>query len=185
MASSELTELLRRAQEGDGEAADALFAESYRMLTQLARARLRRHVRTPTLDTSSLVHEAYLRFVSAGRLTIADSTHFRRWAGRAMRSVIVDIARRRLAERRGGGVEHLTFTGSLPIAQAGGDAFVVRVHEALETLAQVDARAAEVVQLRYFAGMTEPEVAEALGIGERTVRRDWEKARLLLADLLG
>ena len=74
MASSELTELLRRAQEGDGEAADALFAESYRMLTQLARARLRRHVRTPTLDTSSLVHEAYLRFVSAGRLTIADST---------------------------------------------------------------------------------------------------------------
>ena len=179
-----LTVLLRRAQEGDADAADALFRESYQMLAQLARARLRRHVRTPTLDTSSLVHEAYLRFVSSGRLTIEDGTHFKRWAGRAMRSVIVDIARRRLAERRGGRAEHLTFTGNLPVPDSGGDAFVVRVHEALDALALVDARAAEVVQLRYFAGMTEPEVAETLGIGERTVRRDWEKARLLLAELL-
>ena len=184
MGEPDLTTLLQRAQDGDAEAADAVFTESYRLLTQLARARLRRHARTPTLDTSSLVHEAYLRFVSAGRLAITDSTHFRRWAGRAMRSVIVDMARRRLAERRGGRAEHLTFTGSLPVPASGGDAFVVRVHEALETLAQVDARASEVVQLRYFAGMTEPEVAEALDIGERTVRRDWEKARLLLAEML-
>lgn len=185
MAAGELTTLLRRAQQGDAEAADVLFSESYQVLRQLARARLRGHARSATLDTSALVHEAYLRFVSAGRLEIVDSVHFRRWAGRAMRSVIVDMARKRLAERRGGGADHLTLTGDLPVAADHGDAFIVRVHEALTTLAEVDARAAEVVQLRYFAGMTEPEVAEALDIGERTVRRDWQRARALLAELLG
>jgi RNA polymerase sigma factor (TIGR02999 family) len=126
----------------------------------------------------------YLRFVSAGRLSITDSVHFRRWAGRAMRSVIVDMARRRLAERRGGGLERIIVTGSLPVAAPETEDFILRIHDALDTLSAVDPRAAEVVQLRYFAGMTEPEVAEALGSSERTVRRDWEKARLLLAEML-
>lgn len=178
-----LTGLLQRAQAGDAEAADALFRESYPLLQRLARARLRAHVRTPTLDTSSLVHEAYLRFVSAGRLRIA--AHFRAWASRVMRSVIVDLARRRQAGRRGGDLARITLAGDLPVEAPGGKDLILRVHEALDTLAQADPRAAQVVELRFFAGMTEAEAAEVLGITERTVRRDWDKARLLLSEMLG
>ncbi len=183
--AGDLTDLLHRARDGDAVAADAVFAESYPMLQRMARARLRAHVRTPTLDTGSLVHEAYLRFVASGRLRVEDRLHFQRWAARAMRSVIVDVARRRLAERRGGDDVRVVFTADLPVA-ADPDAedLVMRVHEALERFPARDARAAQVVELRFFAGMTEPEVAEALGVTDRTVRRDWEKARLLLAGML-
>jgi RNA polymerase sigma factor (TIGR02999 family) len=181
----DLTSLLHRAQAGDAAAADALFAESYPLLQRMARARLRAHVRTPTLDTGALVHEAYLRFVSSGRLRIEDRLHFQRWTGRVMRSVIVDMARRRLAERRGGDVVRVSLTSDLPVAvDTAAQDLVVRVHEALEHFPERDARAAQVVELRFFAGMTEPEVAEALGVTDRTVRRDWEKARLLLAGML-
>ncbi len=180
----DLTALIHRAQQGDAAAADALFAESYPALQRLARIRLSAHQRTPTLDTGSLVHEVYLRFVSSGRLRIEDRVHFQRWAGRAMRSVIVDLARRRLAERRGGGADRISLSSDLPLAAPEGDEVVVRVHEALSAFPERDARAAQVVELRFFAGMTEPEVAEALGVTDRTVRRDWEKARLLLSAML-
>jgi len=181
----DLTTLLHRAQAGDAAAADALFAESYPLLQRMARARLRAHARTPTLDTGALVHEAYLRFVSSGRLRIEDRLHFQRWTGRVMRSVIVDMARRRQAERRGGDAVRVSLTSDLPAAvDAAAQDLVVRVHEALENFPERDARAAQVVELRFFAGMTEPEVAEALGVTDRTVRRDWEKARLLLAGML-
>jgi RNA polymerase sigma factor (TIGR02999 family) len=180
----DLTALIHRAQQGDSAAADALFAESYPALQRLARVRLSAHRRTPTLDTGSLVHEVYLRFVSSGRLRIEDRVHFQRWAGRAMRSVIVDLARRRLADRRGGGADRISLSSDLPVAAPEGDEMVVRVHEALSAFPKRDARAAQVVELRFFAGMTEPEVAEALGVTDRTVRRDWEKARLLLSAML-
>lgn len=185
MAAGELTLILRRAQQGDAAALDALFDECYPLLSRLARARLRAHERTPTLDTGSLVHEAYLRFVSAGRLQIEDSLHFRRWAARVMRSVVVDLARRRNAERRGGGAARLTLSAELPAAALDGEDLIVRLHDALEAFAGIDPRAAQVVELRYFAGMTEPEVAEALGVTDRTVRRDWQKARLMLGEMLG
>jgi RNA polymerase sigma factor (TIGR02999 family) len=185
VATVAITALLARARQGDQEAADEIFAESYPLLSRLARARLRAHVRTPTLDTGSLVHEAYLRFVAAGRLHIEDGLHFRRWAARVMRSVIVDIARKRQAERRGGRLARVTLTGDLPVAaHPRGEDQILRVHEALDALAAVDPRAAQVVELRYFAGMTETEAAAALGITDRTVRRDWEKARLMLAEML-
>ena len=184
MADGELTIILRRAQAGDVAAIESLFAECYPLLRQLARARLRAHQRTPTLDTGSLIHEAYLRFVSAGRLRIEDSLHFRRWAARVMRSVVVDMARRRNAGRRGGGAPRVALTDDLPVAAGEGADLVLRVHDALDAVAAVDARAAQVVELRYFAGMTEPEVAEALGVTERTVRRDWQKARLMLGEML-
>lgn len=182
----DLTALLHRAQDGDADAVNALFSESYPLLTRLARARLRPHVRTPTLDTSSLVHEAYLRFVSAGRLRFEDRVHFQRWAGRVMRSVIVDLARKRRSDKRGGAAEHVTLTSDLPVASHGGSHdLVLRVHEALARFPERDARAVQVVELRFFAGLNDGEVAEALGVTSRTVRRDWEKARLLLADMLG
>lgn len=99
----DLTNLIHRAQQGDPHAADALFDATYRDLRRIARQRLRAGGRQTFLDTGSLVSEAYLRFAEAGRLAIEDRIHFMRWAGRVMRSVIVDFARRRGADRRGGG----------------------------------------------------------------------------------
>jgi len=181
----QLTTLLQRAGEGDSDAADAVFAASYPVLRRIARARLRGHVRTPTVDTGLIVHEAYLRFVNAGDLRIEDEVHFRRWASKVMRSVIVDLVRRRKALRRGGDVEDVTLSTDLALPSAGrGEDLVLRVHEALTAFAEVDARAAQVVEMRFFAGMTEVEVAAALGVTDRTVRRDWERARLMLAEML-
>jgi RNA polymerase sigma factor (TIGR02999 family) len=184
VTSGDLTRILHQVRDGDAAAVNALFEAAYPVLSQLARARLRAHVRTPTLDTASLVHEVYLRFVSSGRLRLEDGLHFRRWVSKVMRSVIVDLARRRLADRRGGGLAPVTLTTDLDV-KTGHDAdLIVRVHEALTTFAEVDPRAAHVVEMRFFAGMTEVETAEALGVTERTVRRDWDRARLMLREML-
>ena len=177
-----LTELSQRAQEGDGAAADALFAATYEDLRKLARARLRG--RSGTLDTSSLVHESYLRFAASGHLRLQDRVHFVRWAGRVMRSVIVDFARRRKASRRGGDVVRVTLTEPLALSRRPPEDEILSVHRALDKIAERDARMAEVVELRYFGGLTDAEIASSLGITDRTVRRDWEKARLLLREAL-
>ena len=179
-ADADLTELIRRASHGDQEAADALFSATYDDLHQLARARLRGGGRNTLLDTSSLVQESYLRFAQAGRLRIEDRVHFMRWAGRVMRSVIVDFARRRLTERRGGDAAQVTLTERLAAGQTPPEEEILSVHEALEKIGRFDARLVQVVELRYFGGLTDAEAAEALGVTDRTIRRDWEKARLLL-----
>ena len=103
-----------------------------------------------------------------------------------MRSIIVDLVRQRQAERHGGGALHLTLTGDAmeQAALPAGEEHILRVHEALEELAKVDQRMARVVEMRYFAGLSDAEIASALDVGERTVRRDWEHARLLLAKAL-
>ena len=98
-----------------------------------------------------------------------------RWAGRVMRSVIVDFARRRHAERRGGDAAHITLTTQIDERIPNGAIEILRVHEALDEIASLNARMAQVVEMRYFGGMTEPEIAEALGVTDRTVRRDWRK----------
>jgi RNA polymerase sigma factor (TIGR02999 family) len=174
-----LTQLIHRAQDGDAAAADALYASTYADLCRLARLRLRSCRRHTLLDTGALVHESFVRFAEARQLTLEDRIHFMRWASRVMRSVIVDFARRRLAVRRGGGAARVTFDVELT-ASADGEQEILGVHEALERIATLDARLAQVVEMRYFAGLTEPEIARALGVTERTVRRDWCKARLLL-----
>jgi len=175
-----LTDLIHRAEKGDAAAADRLFAATYADLRKLARQRLARDRRNTLLDTTSLVHESYVRFATAGTLHLEDRVHFLRWAGHVMRSVIVDFARRRSAVRRGGGVAHITITTGLADGRAGSAEEILGVHEALEEIAAFDPRLAQVVELRYFGGLTEPEIAQALGVTDRTVRRDWEKARLLL-----
>ena len=182
-APAPLTQLIHRAQHGDRDAADALYAATYADLRRLARARLRAHSRHTLLDTGSLVHESYVRFAEASRLKIEDRLHFMRWAGQVMRSVIVDFARRRLAGRRGGGAARVTFDVD-QVAAAGGEEEILGVHQALERIGTVDPRLTQVVEMRYFGGLTEPEIAQALGVTERTVRRDWQKARLLLREAL-
>ena len=165
---------------------DAYFDATYRELRRLARARLRGGGRDALLDTTALVHEAYLKLSSSAGLRFADRQRFLVYASRVMRSVIVDLARQRQTDRRGGQARHLTLTGDV-IEQAGvpaDEAHILGVHEALQAMARQDARMAQVVEMRYFGGMRDAEIAAALGIGERTVRRDWELARLFLAEAL-
>jgi len=178
-----LTQLIHRAQQGDPDAADALYASTYADLCRLARARLRSGSRHTLLDTGSLVHESYVRFAESGHLRLENRLHFMRWAAQVMRSVIVDFARRRLAGRRGGGAARVTFDVELLAAPAGEEE-ILGVHQALDCIAAVDPRMTDVVKMRYFGGLTEPEIAQALGVTERTVRRDWQKARLLLREAL-
>jgi RNA polymerase sigma factor (TIGR02999 family) len=127
------------------------------------------------------VHEAYLRFVSAGQLRAQDRRAFFAYASQVMRSVIVSSVRDRLAQKRGGGQSPLTLSTELGANIAGDEETILRVHEALEVLEQADPRLAQVAQMRYFGGYSEQEIAETLEVTERTVQRDWEKARAILA----
>jgi RNA polymerase sigma factor (TIGR02999 family) len=179
-STTTVTELLTLARSGDPSAADAAFAAVYDELRRLARARLRPHRAMTLLDTTSLVHECFLRMAGSNAVPIEDRRHFFAYAARVMRSVIVDFARARQAERRGGDAEHLALDTDLSDKVAAPEHDVLRVHEALDVLAKADARLAQVVELRYFGGLSEAEIATTLDISERTVRRDWEKARLLL-----
>jgi RNA polymerase sigma factor (TIGR02999 family) len=181
---AELTDLIRRASQGDAAADKAAFDLLYGDLRRLARARLARSGRNTLLDTTSLVNEAYLRLARAEGLRPQDRHSYLAYASRAMRSIIVDFVRSRSAERRGGGSGRVTLNTEVGDNLSGGEEEILRVHEALEELASVDARVVQVVEMRYFAGLTQQEVATALGITERTVRRDWEKARLMLAAAL-
>lgn len=183
-AADDLTRLLEAARAGDAEAGRRAYALVYRDLHALAHAKLRAHRTMSLLDTTALVHESYLRLLGDGRLDLDGRRHFFAYAARVMRSVIVDTARARLAARRGGGLPDLTLDTEAAISEGGDDATVVRVDDALADLAKVNPRLAEVVEMRYFGGLTEAEIAEALGVSDRTVKRDWEKARLLLAAAL-
>jgi RNA polymerase sigma factor (TIGR02999 family) len=179
-----LTDLIHRAQVGDEAALRSVFDATYDELRAIARARLSSGGRGTFLDTTSLVHESYLRLANVGRLQIEDRQHFLRYASHAMRSVIVDFVRERLAQRRGGDALHITLDTHIGDTTSAGENEILRVHDALAELAQYDARLVQVIEMRYFAGMTEAESADALGVTDRTVRRDWQKARLLLAHAL-
>jgi RNA polymerase sigma factor (TIGR02999 family) len=181
---NQLTELLGRLHAGDPEARNALFAAAYEELHRLARSRLRDGGRDTVLDTTCLVHEAYLRFVSAGELRAEDRRAFFAYASQVMRSVIVNSVRERIAQKRGGDWRPLKLSTDLAANVVDREDTVLKVHAALEDLEKADPRLAEVAQMRYFGGYSEQEIAETLDITERTVRRDWEKARLLLAALL-
>ena len=181
---NQLTELLGRMQAGDPRAGDALFAAAYAELHRLARARLRDGGRDAVMDTTCLVHESYLRFVHAGELRAEDRRAFFGYASQVMRSVIVNTVRDRIAEKRGGQGRPLTLSTSLAANLAGGEDTILKVHEALADLEKADPRLAQVAQMRYFGGYSEQEIAETLGVTERTVQRDWEKARLILAAAL-
>ena len=181
---SELTTLLAAARQGDTAAAGQAFSLMYDDLRRMARSRLRQHQTMTLLDTTALVHESYLKLVGAHGLPTEDRHHFFAYAARVMRSVIVDFARARLAERRGGEAVHLALDTEISDRIAAPEDDLLRVHEALDVLAQADPKLAQIVELRYFAGLTEVEIAELLGQSERTVRRSWDKAKLLLTAAL-
>ena len=177
----QVTSLLLAVGRGERVALGELYALLYPELRRLAHAKVRRSGDMTLLDTTSLVHESYLRFEKSGALAIGDRAQFMAYAARVMRSVVVDTIRSRQAERRGGDAVHVELDEEHAASACDPrENEVLRVHESLAELAAIDARLVQVVEMRYFAGMTESEIAEVLGLGVRTVARDWEKARLFL-----
>jgi len=178
---TQLTELLERVRAGDDAARNSLFAAAYPELHCLAKARIRDHNRQVSLDTTGLVHETYLRFVTAGELRVQDRRAFFAFASQVMRSVIIDSVRDRLRQKRGGDWVPISLSTQLEANLASDEEMILKVHEAMEVLQETEPRLAEVAQMRYFGGYSEKEIAETLEVTVRTVQRDWEKARLILA----
>ena len=176
----DITGILAAAKRGDIDAEALLFSRLYEDLRHLAHQRLRRSRPCTLLETTALVHETYLRLHRAGYLQISDRSHFLAYAARAMRSVVVDFVRKSVSAQRDFDPNALPDPASL----LAGEDEILRVDQALHQLAQVSERLVKVVEMRYFAGMKEAEIAEALSLTERTVRRDWDKARMLLSATL-
>ncbi len=173
------TELLHAAGEGDRSALDALFARVYEELHRLAH-----HVRggraaQPTLNTTALVHEAYLKLVPSSFQDWQSREHFFRVAARAMRQVLLNAAKARRAQKRGGGDFAVTLGDSIQSAPVR-PAELIALDEALDRLAMLDPRSAEIVELRYFTGLTVEETAEVLRVSTPTVKRSWRTARAWL-----
>lgn len=183
-SSSDITGLLEQVRAGDPVARDLLFSSAYGDLRRLARARMRGAGCRDFLATTVLVHECYLRIAGAPGLRAADRKSFFAYASTVMRSVIVEDVRARMTARRGGAVTIIPLDTGLELGPSGGEDLILRVHEALLELEQADERLGQVVQLRFFGGFDEGEIAQTLGISERTVRRDWEKAKLILVEVM-
>jgi RNA polymerase sigma factor (TIGR02999 family) len=179
VAMTDVTELIAAARAGDTRAEEQLFSLLYNDLRVLAHSRLRRSKPCTLLDTTALVHEAYLKLHQARYVSVADRAHFLAYAGRAMRCIIVDFIRDQGSLQR-----EDRDANALPNPPQQQQHEILRIDQALRELANLNARLVQVVEMRYFAGMTETEVAEALSLTERTVRRDWEKARRVLAATL-
>jgi RNA polymerase sigma factor (TIGR02999 family) len=177
----ELSALIDRTDAGDGAARDELFSRLYDELRRLAHKRLTFAARNTLLDTSALLHETYLRMAKSNDLRFEDHGRYFAYASQVMRGVVVDFARARASQRRGGGRAMVTLNTDIVHAAAADERQILRIHEALDELLCIDERMVRVVEMRYFAGLTEQEVALALGVTDRTVRRIWEKARYLLA----
>ena len=183
----EVTRLLGAARDGDGEAMNRLMALVYQELRAIARRQLRRRRPHQTLDTSALVHEAYLKLVDQQGTTFEDRAHFFSVAGVTMRHILVDAARRRAAKKRGGDAVRVATDDLQSPLEADAESRAVDVlalDQALTALAARSERLSQLVELRYFAGLSDEELAERLGLSDRTVRREWRKARAFLFDAL-
>jgi RNA polymerase sigma factor (TIGR02999 family) len=173
---TDVTQLLHAARTGDREALDQLLPVVYDELRVMAARQLRRERGARTLQATALVHEAYMKMVGGGAIDAADRAHFLAIAARAMRQVLVDQARKRKASKRGGAWARTTL-GDADAAIDFDASEMLALDSALESL---DPRQRQVVEYRFFAGLEEKEIAEVLGVTDRTVRRDWVKARAWL-----
>jgi len=177
-----LTLTLRAAHAGDRAAADRVYAELYPDLLKIARARLRAHQPNTLLDTQALVHESFMRFIGGQKLQIDDRHQFFTYAAKMMRNIIIDFARRKQAERRGGDLERVTLDTAVEGVQGidGKLADVLDVDRVLGELEALDPKLAQVVEMRYFGGYEDTEIAEVMAITDRSVRRYWNKARAFM-----
>jgi RNA polymerase sigma factor (TIGR02999 family) len=179
-AGGDVTHLLRMAREGDEQALHRVVPLVYDDLRRVARRQLSRERPGHTLEATALVHESYMRLVGNLPLDAVDRAHFLAIAARSMRQVLIDHARHMAARKRGSGWQATTLTGRFPATAMAADELL-----ALDAaLSGLEPRQRQVVECRYFAGMEETEIALALGVSERTVRRDWVKARAWLYSAL-
>lgn len=181
--TSEATQLLIDWTDGDKEAVDALFPLVYEELREIAHYRLQQLRPGDTIQTTALVHDAYLRLTDHTRLDWSDRAHFLALASRAMRNILVDYARRRNAQKRGGGAPHFSLAKQQIGTHQGVELFI-SLDQALTRMAALDERLCRVVECRFFAELRDRETAQALGVSVRTVRRDWAKAKAWLYDAL-
>jgi RNA polymerase sigma factor (TIGR02999 family) len=179
----EITELLQAWREGDEDALTELMPRVYRRLKEIAGHLMRRERKEHTLETTALVHEAYLRLFDYERISWRDRTHFFAMCARIMRRVLVDHARAHGSEKRGGGARRVE-TGELRNLTNGRAPQLVALDEALQELAHHDAQKARIVELRFFGGLEREEIAEVLGISSATVTRRWRSARAWLLNYL-
>lgn len=173
-----LSELIETAERGDQSAADALFSALYTELHRVAKRELARQGVPVSLSATTLLHQAYIELAAKDGVVFPDRARFMAYASRVMRGLIIDHARNRGAQKRGGQF-HITSTGSA-LEQPADDRELMRIGEALDELAKVDAPLAEIVDMKFFCGFTFAEIAAMKGISERTAQRQWEKARIYL-----
>ena len=176
---SDVTQILDRAQQGDPNAAEELLPVVYEELHKLAAHRMASEAAGHTLQPTALVHEAWLRLVRTPDQTWQNRAHFFRTAAECMRRILIDHARRKQQVRHGGGLERVSL-GGIDIADDHDWQRLLNVNEALDRLAVQDATKAQIVKLRFFAGLENREIAEMLGISERTVERAWRFAKAWL-----
>lgn len=181
--SQDTTTLLQAVRAGDRDAFDSLFALAYDELRRAAHQRLSRNRPGETLNTTVLVHEAYVRLVDGARAEPVDRAHFLALASRAMRFVLIDHVRSGAAEKRGGGLVNVSFD-DVQIAAPSSGSDLLALNEALEKLSEYSPRLGQVVEYRFFGGLTYEEIAAATGASVPTVKRDWVRARAWLFDAM-
>jgi RNA polymerase sigma factor (TIGR02999 family) len=182
---STIPELVSAADGGDAGATRELFAALYQELHALAEHHLRRRGSHLTISTTTLLHEAYLRLSERDGARFPDRQRFLAYASKAMRGLVIDYARARRARKRGGGVEITRLDDERDAGAAAPDADLERLGDAMERLTALDAELAQLVDLHFFAGFSLVEIAALRGSSERTVQRDWRKARALLQRVAG
>jgi RNA polymerase sigma factor (TIGR02999 family) len=175
----EITNLLVAHRDGDREAFEQLVPLVYEDLRRIARRQLARHRVRGTLNTTALVHEAYLKLVDQTRVEVNDRNHFYAIAARAMRQIIIDYARKRTAQKRGGGRTPISLD-KVQVGVADQAEMLLAIDTALKKLSSLNERLTRVFECRYFAGLTEQETADALSMSLRTVQRDWMKGKAWL-----
>ena len=181
-ATDDVTAVLNQAVGGNAAARERLYAMLYGELVRLARSHLA-GAGAPSLNPSAIVHEAYLRMLKRDATPMRDRRAFFAYASTVMRSVLIDHVRERAADKRGGGQTPLTLTTGVMHEAIAAEDFS-RLNEALLELRQIDDRCFQVVEMRYFAGMTEEDIAQELSVSVPTVKRDWRKARAFLFEQL-
>ena len=180
----DITELVQRADRADPRAVDQLFALLYQELHQLAERHLQRSGSTLTLGATTLVHEAYLSIAGHEHVVFPDQARFFAYASRAMRGLVIDYARRRRSRKRGGGFEITAVEDKGPLAARDAGEELEALGEALGELGEIDPALAELVDMHFFGGFTFVEIASLRNVSDRTVQRDWRKARMLLHQIL-
>jgi len=179
MPSGEITRLLVSIRDGDPEALNALLPLVYSELRGMAHRASSSSSRDTSLNTTALVHEAYLKLHDQESLTLHDRKHFFSVAAIAMRQIVIDHARKRAAQKRGGALRRVDLDAAELPTEDGAEELLA-LDQALSRLSEWDARMARVVELRFFAGLSVEETAEVLEVDPRTVKRDWRKARAIL-----